>query len=88
MRLTWDWGHHGGSKLVPCPRPPGVGWGHPGPLLMGSLLLDQATVNATVEMGTKIEEKFNDNLKDQSSEEYQKFVKRFQNQVRTQRCQG
>lgn len=55
---------------------------------MGSLLLDQATVNATVEMGTKIEEKFNDNLKDQSSEEYQKFVKRFQNQVRAQRCQG
>lgn len=47
-----------------------------------SLEIKNATVNATVEMGTKIEEKFNDNLKDQSSEEYQKFVKRFQNQMR------
>ncbi|KAI1229671.1 Mucin-3A, partial [Lamprotornis superbus] len=58
------------------------GWGGvgtPGSLPYGSPLLGQVTINATVEMTTKVDVDFHDDLNDKTSEVYRDFESKFQN---------
>lgn len=65
------------------------GTGTPGSLLYGSSLLGQVTINATVEMKTKIGNRdLDDDLKNTSSAAYRDFEEMFKEKVRAQRCQG
>ena len=55
----------------------------------GSLLLGQMTMNATVEMTTKVDNRdFTEELKNPSSPAYKSFEKEFQEKVRAQPCNG
>lgn len=88
VRLTRDWGHCGGTKLVPRPRSPG--WdGDTQFIPHGSPLLGQVTMNATVEMTTKIDNRnFTEALLNPFSSAYMEFEQEFQEKVRAQRHQG
>lgn len=56
---------------------------------MGLLLLGEVTVNATVEMKTKVDNwDFTEELKDKSSAAFKDFEKEFKKQVRAQRHRG
>lgn len=68
---------------------PGLGWGRPGLLLTGLLLLGEVAVNATVEMKTKVDNRaFTEELRDKNSAAFKAFENDFKEKVRVQRCWG
>lgn len=58
-------------------------------MLTGLLLLGEVTVNATVEMKAKVDNRnFTEDLKNKSSKAFKDFEKDFRKQVRAQRRRG
>ena len=82
---TWEWGHRGWTNQRY--------WGWDGDAqfycLWLSFCLVKATVNATVEMKTKVDNRdFTEELKDMNSAAFKDFEREFKEQVRGQRCRG